>query len=419
MMSYVFKSDRRTVLKTGALATALAPAMMVAPKICFAQSAPTTRSTDTLIVVFLRGAMDGLSAVVPFTEAEYFAKRVTTQVAKPDAASAPSIALNNQFALHPSLAPLKAVYDAGELAIVHATGLARASRSHFDAQDFMERAWNEKGGVYSGWLNRHLQATALAQQNTFRAVAVGRSVQKSLTGSAPAVGLASIASFGLQSTNARESEMASTLQGLFDSQALIDTSALRALNAEAELARFNLGAIGVDPSASYPNTTFGNQMRDLARLIKGNIGVEAATIDLGGWDTHNNQVNLIGNLFDQLARTLVAFRNDLGSARMKNVSVVTMTEFGRRFQENGNVGTDHGYASAMFLMGGNTAGGQVFTAWPGLGANQLQAGDLRVTTDYRAVLSELLLKRANAPDLSGVFPGYLGGPTEGLYRQRA
>ncbi len=417
-MSFLFKTDRRTLLKTGALASMLAPAMTLAPKICFAQTAPSARSTDTLIVVFLRGAMDGLSAVVPYTEAEYFAKRVTTQVAKPDAATLPSIALNAQFALHPSLAPLKAIYDAGELAIVHATGLARESRSHFDAQDFMERAWNEKGGVYSGWLNRHLQANAVSQQSTFRAVALGRSVQKSLSGSSPTIGLASIASFGLQSTNTREADMSNSLEALFDSKTLVDTSALSALDAEAELARFGLGSLPVDPSASYPNTQFGNQMRDLARLIKGNIGVEAATIDLGGWDTHNNQVTQIGNLFDQLARTLVAFRNDLGSARMKNVSLVTMTEFGRRFQENGNVGTDHGYASAMFLMGGNTAGGQVFTAWPGLAANQLQSGDLRVTTDYRAVLSELLLKRANASDVASVFPGYLGGPTEGLFRQR-
>ena len=405
---------RRDFLKlTGMGAAALA----AGPKIAFAAD-PSSRSTDTLVVIFQRGAMDGLNAVVPYTDADYYAQRRTIAVPRPDAASGASISLNDRFALNPALAPLKPIWDRGQLAIVHAVGLTTPSRSHFDAQDFMERAWLEKGQVNSGWLNRHLQSTALSQDLSFRAIAVGKAVPRSMSGASPVVGISSIASFGLNSNSTRENALLDALQQSFSGTSLLDSTGNRTFAALDQLAGKNPGAIAVENLAVYPNTSFGNQMKDLAALIKSGIGVEAASVDIGGWDTHNNEVVEINARLDDLAKTLAAFNTDLG-ARMKSVTVLTMTEFGRRVAENGSQGTDHGRGSCMFAMGGGVIGKQVYGNWPTLAPAQLEGGDLRVTTDYRSVLAEALSKRCgNANKLGDVFPGFTGQPSSGLFVAR-
>ncbi len=405
---------RRDFLKlTGMGAAALA----AGPKIAFAAGA-SSRNTDTLVVIFQRGAMDGLNAVVPYSDANYYAQRRTIAVPRPDAAAGASISLNSQFSLNPALAPLKSIWDSGQLAIVHAVGLITPIRSHFDAQDFMERAWLEKGQVNSGWLNRHLASTALSQDVTFRAIAVGKAVPRSLSGTAPVVGISSIASFGLNSNSTRQDALLQALQSSFSGISLVDSTGNRTFAALDQLAGNNPGAIAVENLAVYPNTAFGNQMKDLAALIKSGIGVEAASVDIGGWDTHNNEVVEINARLDDLAKSLAAFNTDLGG-RMKSVTVLTMTEFGRRVAENGSQGTDHGRGSCMFAMGGGVIGKQVYGSWPTLAPAQLEGGDLRVTTDYRSVLAEALSKRCgNTSKLADVFPGFTGQPSSGLFAAR-
>jgi uncharacterized protein (DUF1501 family) len=413
-------SGRRDFLKTTGLATlALSTA-----DFALAQSAPApapgqapAASGDTLVVVYLRGALDGLSAVVPYTDPNYYAQRPSLAIARPSAASAASIALDAQFSLHPALAPLKPMWDAGELAIAHAVGLVTPSRSHFDAQDFMERAWMEKLGLTTGWLNRYLSASASERDKTFRAVGLGRALPRALAGPAPTVGLSSIESFGISSSSTRGAALEATLLDTFAGSDMLGSTAQRAFAAVDELAAIPNRNYAVENGAVYPNSSFAYQLKDLSQLIKSNIGVEVATLDLGGWDTHNNQNNELPNLLDELAKSLAAFRTDLG-ARMQRVTVITMTEFGRRVAQNGSQGTDHGRGSCMFAMGAGVAGKQVYAEWPGLAANQLDSGDLRVSTDYRSVLAELLSKRYGRSDLSSIFPGYVHSKTPGLFLSR-
>ena len=307
-------------------------------------------SGDTLVVIFQRGAMDGLNAVVPHAESAYYARRPTIAVAVPGSGEDAAIDLDGRFGLHPALAPLKPLYDQGDLALVHAVGLTVPSRSHFDAQDFMERAWLSQGGVFDGWLNRALGE--MSGDGTFKAVGMG---------TAP--------------------------------------------------------TLAVDNEASYPDGAFGQRLRDLAALIKSGLGVQVATVDIGGWDHHNNEVQELPPLLSELATGLAAFHTDLGPA-MSRVTVVVMTEFGRRVSENASRGTDHGRGGVMFALGGGVQGGQVYGDWPGLSDAALEDGDLRVTLDYRAVLAEMLSRRNGLDDLSAVFPGFDGLPTQGLFVPR-
>jgi uncharacterized protein (DUF1501 family) len=371
-------------------------------------------SRDTLLVIFQRGAMDGLNAVVPYTESNYYARRPTIAIPPPGAEGS-AIDLDGQFGLHPSLAPLKALYDGGDLALVHATGLTTPSRSHFDAQDFMERAWLSQGGVFDGWLNRYL--ATLGDGGTFQAVGMGTAVSRSLSGPAPVVGMSGIEGFGIVSELQRATLLESLLQASFDGNSFVDSTGQRAFAAVDELASSPAVGLPVGNDAIYPEGSFGQRLRDLAALIKSGIGVKVATLDIGGWDHHNNQAQALPPLLDELARGLLAFHTDLGAA-MSNVSVVVMTEFGRRVAENGSRGTDHGRGGVIFALGGGVQGGQVVTDWPGLNDADLDSGDLQVTLDYRSVLAEMLARRAGVNDFSTIFPGWEGTPTSGLFVPR-
>jgi uncharacterized protein (DUF1501 family) len=378
-------------------------------------AAEADASRDTLLVVFQRGAMDGLNAVVPYFEPNYYARRPTIAIPAP-AGEGSAIDLDGRFGMHPSLAPIKTLYDSGDLALVHATGLTTPSRSHFDAQDFMERAWLSQGSVFDGWLNRYL--ATLGEGGTFQAVGMGTAVSRSLSGAAPVVGMSGIEGFGIESDLQRANSLQALLQASFDGSTFVDSTGQRAFAAVEELKGSPASSLAVDNAADYPDGDFGQRLRDLAALIKSGIGVKVATLDIGGWDHHNNEAQALPPLLDELARGLLAFHTDLGAA-MANVSVVVMTEFGRRVAENASRGTDHGRGGVIFALGGGVQGGQVHTDWPGLADANLDSGDLQVTLDYRAVLAEMLAKRAGVSDFSGIFPGWEGAPTSGLYVPRA
>lgn len=401
---------RREFLKAAGIGTL---AFAAAPQIAFANGA---RNTDTLVTIFLRGGLDGLAAVAPYTENEYYSRRPTIAVARAGQNNG-AIDLDGRYGLHPALAPLKRHWDSGALGIVHAVGLSTPSRSHFDAQDFMERAWMQQGGIGTGWMNRHLQAGASASDPTFRAVAIGRAVPRSSAGPAPVVALTSPNSYQLSTTTMRGPQLSAAVQQAFVGPSMLDSAGGRVFGAMAELASNPAVNAMPENGASYPNTPFGGYLRTLAALIKAGIGVEAASADIGGWDSHRNQVADLNRLLDELARALDAFATDLGP-RMANVSVVTMTEFGRKAFENASQGTDHGRGSVMFALGGGVVGQQVLTDWPSLREDALDGGDLRVTIDYRAVLAEWLSKRGGATAVDAIFPSFTGRATSGLFRSR-
>ncbi|HET7844534.1 MAG TPA: DUF1501 domain-containing protein [Xanthomonadales bacterium] len=392
--------NRRDFLKCGACA-ALPLAM---PRLAFGS---TNATRDVLVVVFQRGGADGLNSIVPHGDADYYRLRPTLAVARPGTGTGAALDLDGFFGLNPALAPLLPLYQAGRLAAVQATGFLLGSRSHFDCQDFMERAALNSAGVSSGWLNRHLEAVGVTE--TFEAVGVGKTLQLALRGNAPTIGIDTFANFTVRTTSARKAEITDALGDLFASDSLLDATARRSLAAVDELAVANPAQYLPANGAVYPSTSFGNQMKSIAQLVKADIGLAVATVDTGGWDLHDDEADQLAPLLDDLAKSLAAFDTDLGAA-MANVTVVTMTEFGRRVQQNASGGTDHGSGYAMLLLGGGVTGRNVFRTWPGLRDDQLFRGDLAITTDYRAVLSEVLVKRGGGTDLARVFPGYAQQP---------
>lgn len=389
---------------------ALFPAWM--PRLAFRppnQSAPG----DVLVAIFLRGGIDGISAIVPYGDgANYYDVRPTIAVPEPGSGESAAIDLNGYFGLHPALAPLHDIYQGGGLAVVHATGLTDPSRSHFDAMQFMEYGTPGDKTTGSGWIGRHLQSAAWRSESPFRAVGMGAMVPSSLRGSTP-LSLRSIANFHLRG---RESELRRVEQTL--SQLYTMNAPHELLGAQASLVFETmdtleaLNSAGYEPAngAQYPGDDegFSLGLKQIAQLIKANVGLEVACIDLGGWDTHEQQGTLDGgfnNLLSVLGRGLAAFYADLGDL-MSGVSVVTMSEFGRRVEENASQGTDHGHGNFMLLMGGGVNGGQVYSQWPTLAPEALNNGDLAITTDYRDVLAEVVANRLLNPALDQVFPNH-------------
>ncbi len=402
--------NRRDFFKLAGVAGAVG----LAPRLVFAQSAATARSSDTLVVIYLRGGNDGLNTVVPYADADYYRLRPTVNVPRPGTAGG-ALDLDGFFGLNPALAPLQPLYQSARLAVVQAAGFKQLSRSHFECQDRMERATLDLNAVSSGWLNRHLDTVGLGE--TFQAVGMGRSVQQALRGPAPVIGLAAISEFTIRTSSQRKGEIMNAFASLYDDASLLASSSSQALAAVDELAEAAPGSIAVEGGASYPTTTFGNQMKEVAQLVKGGLGLQYACVDLGGWDHHDNEVEELPPLLDELAKTLLAFDTDLG-ARMANVTVVAMTEFGRRARENASRGTDHGAGSLMLLLGGGVVGRTVYRDWPGLSDVKLYNGDLDVTTDYRTVLAEILDKRMGGTDLAKVFPGFTSTATLGALLRR-
>ncbi|HVE98197.1 MAG TPA: DUF1501 domain-containing protein [Mycobacteriales bacterium] len=396
--------SRRRVLAGFGAVGALAAADVAAPRLAFAAGGQP--SGDLVVTVFLRGAMDGLSAVVPYADADYHAARPGVRI-PPNAV----LKLDGRFGLHPALRPLLTSWRRGDLAIVHAVGSPHPTRSHFDAQDFMERGVPGDLKLTTGWLGRHL-ATRPGRSD-LRAVAMGGGVQLALRGPVPAVALRRIADFALVAEDAERTILETTLDRLFaglshpmsgtGSSTVTATRRLRAL------ARTSYRPAG---GAAYPDTELGRQLTEVARLAKARVGLEAACVDATGWDTHQGMGSArsgrMSALLGDLGASLGAFYADLGGLR--GVTVVVMSEFGRRVAENGSGGTDHGHGGVMFVLGAGIAGGRVYGRWPGVAPRRLDRGDLAVTTDYRDVLGEVLLRRAGAVSLAGVFPRHLVRP---------
>ena len=388
---------RREFLKS----TGMAAAGLAAPSF-FIRPALAQKDHPIIIAIFQRGAADGLSMVVPFGDKDYRTSRPRIAIPEPAQGSDErAIDLDGFFGLHPSLASLKPIYDEGRLAIVHAVGSPNTTRSHFDAQDYMESGSPGNKGVADGWLNRYMQSSGGSGATPFRSVAMSATLPRSMTGSAPAVAIQRFQDFGIRggrASNDVEALFAELYKDTFDA-----VDMLRRARPEQ-----HQPLAGVQ----YPNSGYGQALLQIAQLIKSNIGLEVAFADIGGWDTHAVQGAARGQLANRLKEFgdgLAALYRDLGD-RMQNVVILTMTEFGRTMRENGSGGTDHGHASCLFVAGGGVKGGKVYGQWPGLAREQLFEGrDLAVTTDFRDVFAEVLVRHMGAKDVSRVFPNFKAG----------
>lgn len=392
-----------------ALIGATSPAWL--PRVVMAQDECTDR--DILVSIYLRGGVDGMTLCVPHAESAYYNARPLLAVPDPDSGDPNrAIDLDGFFGLPPAMGSLKEAFDSGSLAIVHAAGLARSSRSHFDAQRFMELGDADDPNLFTGWMGRHLMTKkALKKNAALRAVGISHALQTTLSGSPKSLPIPDLADFGLAGNPETGDARVALLNDLYRRHAdQIKNSAQATQDTMDLLAAIDFENYQPSGGAVYPNTPFGNAMKSAAALIKADVGVEAVAVDKSGWDTHNNQGPLQGamaNLMTDLADTLSAFHKDIFSDG-PNVTVVAQTEFGRRLAENGSFGTDHGYATVMLLLGQYINGGRVVTDWPGLSPENLFEGiDLNVTIDYRDVLAEIAANRLqNASNLDFIFPGH-------------
>ena len=364
---------------------------------------------DTLVVVFLRGAADVLNMVVPHGEEAYYRLRPTLGIPHPDDSSVKkedrTVDLDGFFGFHPSMRALLDTWQSEQLAIIHACGAPDESRSHFKAMELMERGVEDERGPASGWIGRHLATLNTGNASPLRAVGMGTRPQRSLSGSVPVSALRSIADFHLGGDQRALQQMRAALNTVYEDDVLgQDTlSIMDTLETLDPLTYIPARA------AKYPDSEFGLALKQTAMLIKAEVGLEVSAIDVGGWDTHFAQGASTGqmpNLMQDLAEGLAAFHADMFD-HMNQLTTVTMSEFGRRAPENGSLGTDHGHGSMMMVLGGNVDGGRVHGEWPGMREGQLIGpGDLAVTTDYRDVLAEILVKRLNNPATDEIFPNY-------------
>lgn len=425
---------RRVFMRRGALALV---ALGLPPEFVTRSLLAETRGADrkkTLICIFQRGAVDGLNMVVPFGEKVYYERRRSIAVPAPGRGGVGAIDLDGFFGLHPALAPLHDLYARRELAIVHAVGSPHPTRSHFDAQDFMETATPGTKSTRDGWLNRVLVQTcahcegrtladarahaadhaagqsAMAESPALRGVAMGSALPLSLRGRHPALAIEDLTRFGV--AGGRDAALESAFSRAYREAGgtLVREAADEAFEAVRILEHANPTQYRPGPGIEYPSGTFGRSLQQIAQLIKSDVGVEIAFADIGGWDTHQAQGGLEGQLprrLDELARGVRALYEDLGD-RMDDVVILTMSEFGRTVAENGSGGTDHGHANCMLVMGGAVNGGRILGDWPGLEPEQLYEGrDLALTTDFRDVFAEIVSRHLGAEDLAAVFPGHV------------
>ena len=393
---------RRVFLKNGALAvvaTSAIPAFL--SRAAFAGSIGSGKKR--LVVIFQRGAADGLNIVVPHGERAYYSMRPTIAIQRNDV-----VDLDGFFGLHPAMASLKPLWDAKHLAIVHAAGSPDTTRSHFDAQDYMESGTPGVKSTEDGWLNRCLHTNETDKDSPFRAVALGTSLPRILSGSVPAVAIDNVNNFSVGGRGPAASPVSNTFESMYAQS--VDTvlhgTGAETFDAVRMLKSADPAKYTPAPGANYPRGRFGDSLLQVAQLMKADLGVEVAFTDIGGWDHHVNEGSTQGqlaNLLREFSQSLSAFWTDLVDLAEETV-VVTMSEFGRTARENGNRGTDHGHANVMFVMGGPVRGGRVYGRWPGLNEGELYEGrDLAVTTDFRQVLSEALYKHNGVKDLAAVF----------------
>ena len=416
--------NRRVFVKSGALSfvtLGLAPSFL--RRSAFAAELVKGASTygnargKVLICLFQRGAADALNMIVPHGDPSYYRLRPAIAVPRPIAGNAQAaIDLDGFYGLHPSLAPIKQLWDRGMVAPVHAVGSPSSTRSHFDAQDYMESGTPDNKGTRDGWLNRYLATEGTCESckpSAFRAVSMTAQTPRILDGSAPTVSMDSLDQFTIR-TNGSQAER---LEALYrtGSADVVHAAGGEMFDAVRALRAANPQQYVPQNSAAYPRSPFGQHLRQIAQLIKADVGLEIAFADVGGWDTHVNQGGATGQLanrFDDFATSIHALVTDLGD-RMADVTIMTMSEFGRTARQNGNGGTDHGHASALFVIGGDVKGKKVHGRWPGLEPEQLYEGrDLALTTDFRSVFSEVAAKHLGAKKLDAMFPGYVVDPSK-------
>jgi len=414
--------ERRAFVKSGALALVtmgLSPSFL--RRTAFGMDLFNAPKGKVLICLFQRGAADALNIVVPHGERAYYAMRPSIAIPQPSRNVANgAIDLDGFFGLHPSLAPLKPLYDRGLLAPVHAVGSPSTTRSHFDAQDYMETGTPDNKGTTDGWLNRYLAVKGTCDEcnlakTPFRAVSLTPQTPRILEGPSATVAMNSLDEFSVRATG----NSAERLEALYrtGSADLVHGTGTEMFDAVKMLRSANPQKYLPQNNADYPRSQFGQRLLQIAQLIKSNVGLEIAFADVGGWDTHVNQGSSTGQLaqrLDDFSRSIAALVTDLGD-RMDDVVIMTMSEFGRMARENGNRGTDHGHAGALFVIGGHVKGGKVHGKWPGLEAEQLYEGrDLALTTDFRSVFAEVVSDHLGARALDRIFPGFAASPRDFL-----
>jgi uncharacterized protein (DUF1501 family) len=414
--------ERRVFVKSGALALVtmgLSPSFL--RRTAFGMELFNAPKGKVLICLFQRGAADALSIVVPHGEKAYYAMRPSINIPQPSRSSpGAAIDLDGFFGLHPALAPFKPLYDRGLLAPVHAVGSPSTTRSHFDAQDYMETGTPDVKGTTDGWLNRYLAVKGTCDEcnlakTPFRAVSLTPQTPRILEGPSATVAMNSLDEFSVRATGSS----AERLEALYrtGSADLVHGTGAEMFDAVKMLRAANPQKYLPQNGADYPRSQFGLRLLQIAQLIKANVGLEIAFADVGGWDTHVNQGSSTGQLaqrLDDFSKSIAALVTDLGD-RMDDVVILTMSEFGRMARENGNRGTDHGHAGALFVIGGHVKGGKVHGKWPGLEQEQLYEGrDLALTTDFRSVFAEVVSHHLGARALDRVFPGFAASPRDFL-----
>ncbi len=362
---------------------------------------------DTLVLVFLRGGWDALNVVPPLMGDD----RGLYEKARPSIkiAERKLVNLNDQFGLHPALAPLHGLYQDGKMGIIHAVGLDYDTRSHFDAMEFIELGTPGIKATTSGWITRHLRTAVGGLSGLFPVMAVP-SQPSALLGTISTVSMSNPGDLS-QWDNGLLSEQQAALRKFYRGDSLLYQSGLRTLDAVAAIEPLTRQEYSPENGASYRDDELGIQLKTVAQIIKMQAGLRVATVDFGGWDTHENQNfdegGYMGDLLKSLGENLANFYLDLDNGYTDRLSVVVLSEFGRRLIQNDSNGTDHGHGSVMFAIGNGVKGGQVYGPWPGLVNEQLyDHADLAVTTDFRQVIGELLVNRLKNPDLETVFPGF-------------
>ncbi len=399
--------SRRVFVKDGGLALV---SLGFAPSFLGRALAAEGNRQKILIAIFQRGAVDGLNMVVPFGERGYYAARPTIAVPKPGSDDGTAIDLDGFFGLHPRMAPLAPWFSSGQLAIVHATGSHHSTRSHFDAQDYMESATPGRKGTRDGWLNRYLQARQDDEATSFRAVSLTPQMPRTLQGTAAALAIRRLSSFGIRAGRATD-----VIEASFEAEyaaaadQILGRTGREAFDAVKMLAEADPARYAPAPGARYPRSPFGEALKQIGQLIKADVGLEIAFAESGNWDHHINEGGSTGQLANRLgdfAGGIAALATDLGD-RMADVVVLTMSEFGRAVEENGNRGTDHGHGNAMLVLGSDVRGGQVYGMWPGLERDErFEQRDLAVTTDFRDVFGEIVVRHLGARHGATIFPDY-------------
>src|SRR5688572_7289616 len=406
--------DRRYFLKTSGIGLASFGLMAAAPDFLHHFAAAQAGKNGygrkkVLVTIFQRGAVDGLNMIVPHGDGEYYKLRRNIAIPQPDETEG-AVDLDGYFGLHPSMRPLAEFWQSKQLGIVHSSGSPDNTRSHFDAQDYMESGTPGNKSTRDGWLNRAVQTAPGKTASPFRAVSMTQAMPRALYGRAPSVAMTNLSDFSIKA-GLYTSDLKGGFEGIYqqNAQDTLGETGKETFEAVNFLKQANPAQYKPENGAVYPNSQLGRSLAQIAQLIKAGVGLEVAFAEAGGWDTHINQGGARGqlaNLLRDFSTSIAAFGTDLG-ARMDDVVVLTMSEFGRTARENGSRGTDHGHGNAMLVLGNSVKGGKVYGDWKGLRNDQLNEGrDLAVTTDFRDVFAEVASKHLGAKDLNTLFPKY-------------